>query len=128
MVVKEVRRYVDVATDKLSSTGAQELARSLMQGQGKEQVSKAAQELMKWSNKNRERAMDMIRTEVTSQMKTLGVVTRDELDALRKRVRELERAQAGAKKSTAARSSAKRTTSTKAPAAGASGRSTGTGA
>lgn len=127
MVVKEVRRYVDVATDKLSSTGAQELARSLMQGQGKEQVSKAAQEIVKWSNKNRERAMDMIRTEVTSQMKTLGVVTRDELDALRKRVRELERAQAGAKKSTAARSSAKRTTSTKAPT-GASGRSTGTGA
>ena len=48
MVVKEVRKAVGGATDKLSGAGAQELPRSLMQGQGKEQVSKAAQEILKW--------------------------------------------------------------------------------
>ena len=109
MVVKEVRKYVGVATDKLSASGAQELARSLMQGQGKEQVSKAAQEILTWSNKNRERIMEMVRAEVSSQLKTLGVATRDEVDTLRKRVRELERS--GGTKTTAKRTTAKRSTS-----------------
>jgi polyhydroxyalkanoate synthesis regulator phasin len=111
MVVKEVRKAVGGATDKLSASGAQDLARSLMQGQGKEQVSRAAQEILKWSNRNRERLSEFVRAEVSSQLKSMGVATRDELDALRKRVRELER-EAGrtpAKRSTAQRSSAKST-------------------
>ena len=116
MVVKEVRKYVDAATDKLSVTGAQELAKSLMQGQGKEQISKAAQEILNWSTKNRERVLELVRAEVSSQMKSIGVATRDELDALRKRVRELERGQSGAKKAPAKRSSAKRSTAKRAAA------------
>ncbi|HEY7661062.1 MAG TPA: hypothetical protein VIC58_10740 [Actinomycetota bacterium] len=119
MVVKEVRKAVGAATDKISSTGAQELARSLMQGQGKEQVSKAAQEIMKWSAKNRERVMELVRTEVQSQMKTMGVATREEVDALRKRVRELERARP--KPRTAKRSTAKRSTTTTASTTRSSG-------
>jgi polyhydroxyalkanoate synthesis regulator phasin len=110
MVVNEVRKYMEAAIGKLSPTKAQELARSLMKGQGKEQISKAAQDLMEWSNKNRERLADLIRGEVRSQLKAVGVASRDEVDALRKRVRELERAQGGAKRSTAKRSTAKRTT------------------
>jgi hypothetical protein len=35
---------------------------------------------------------DAIRKEVTAQMKTMGAATQDDLDALRKRVRNLERA------------------------------------
>ena len=53
MVVKEVRKAVGGATDKLTATGAQDLAKSLMQGQGKEQVTKAAQEILKWSTRQR---------------------------------------------------------------------------
>jgi hypothetical protein len=49
-----------------------------------------------------------VQTEVKSQLKTIGVASRDEVDALRKRVRELERAQG--KKTTRKRSTAKRTT------------------
>ncbi len=111
MVVKEVRKAVGDATDKLSASGAQDLARSLMQGQGKEQVTKAAQEILKWSTRNRERVTEYVRAEVSSQLKTMGVATRDELDALRKRVRELEResGKTAAKRSTAKRSSAKST-------------------
>ncbi|HZD16947.1 MAG TPA: hypothetical protein VE669_02280 [Actinomycetota bacterium] len=108
--MNEVRKYMEAAIGKLSPTKAQELARSLMKGQGKEQISKAAQDLMEWSNKNRERLADLIRGEVRSQLKAVGVASRDEVDALRKRVRELERAQGGAKRSTAKRSTAKRTT------------------
>ncbi|HET6616249.1 MAG TPA: phasin family protein [Gemmatimonadota bacterium] len=109
--MKEVRKAVGGATDKLNASGAQDLAKSLMQGQGKEQVTKAAQEILKWSTRNRERLTDFVRAEVSSQLKTMGVATRADLDALRKRVRELEResGKTGAKRSTAKRSSAKST-------------------
>ncbi len=108
MVVKEVKKAVGTATDKASASAAQaqELARSLMQGQGKEQVTKAAQEILKWSNRNRERVSELVRSEVASQLKSLGVASREEVDALRKRVRELERA------APAKRPAAKRSTST----------------
>jgi hypothetical protein len=53
----------------------------------------------------------MVQTEVKSQLKTIGVASRDEVDALRKRVRELEREQG--KKSTRKRSTAKRSTTAK---------------
>ena len=71
-------------------------------------MSKAAKDLLAWSNKNKERLTSMVQTEVKSQLKTIGVASRDEVDALRKRVRELEREQG--KKSTRKRSTAKRTT------------------
>jgi polyhydroxyalkanoate synthesis regulator phasin len=110
MVVNEIRRYMEAAMGKLSPKRAQELARSLMQGQGKEQISKAAQDLLDWSNKNRERLLELIRTEVRSQLKQVGVASRDEMDALRRRVRELEMEQGGRKRTTAKRTTAKRTT------------------
>ena len=115
MVVKEVKKAVGTATDRFSASSAQaqELARSLMQGQGKEQVAKAAQEIVKWSNRNRERVTELVRSEVASQLKSLGVASREEVDALRKRVRDLERAQAkrpAAKRSTSSPTSAKRAT------------------
>ena len=115
MDVKEVRKAVGGATDRLSATRAQELARSLMQGQRKEQVSKAAQEILKWSTRSRERLSDFVRAEVSSQLRSIGVATREEVDALRKRVRELERAQA--KRPATKRSTAKRTTAKRASAA-----------
>jgi polyhydroxyalkanoate synthesis regulator phasin len=108
MVVNEVRRYVEAALGKLSPARAQELARSLMKGQGKEQISKAAQDLMDWSNKNRERLAELVRREVRSQLKAVGVASREEVEALRRRVRELERPRA--KRSTAKRTTAKRAT------------------
>jgi polyhydroxyalkanoate synthesis regulator phasin len=104
----QVREYMEAAIGKLSPAKAQELAKSLSKGQGRDQVSKAAKDLLAWSNKNKERLTSMVQTEVKSQLKTIGVASRDEVDALRKRVRELERAQG--KKSTRKRSTAKRST------------------
>lgn len=114
MVVQEFRKYMEAAIGKLSPAKAQELARSLMKGQGKDQISKAAQELMDWSNKNRERLAELVRREVRTQLKAIGVASKDEVEALRKRVRELERA--GTKRSTAKRSTAKRSTAKRATA------------
>ena len=106
----DVRKFTEAAAGKLSPAKAQELAKDLMQGQGKEQVLKAAQELMDWSNKNRTRLTDLVRKEVSSQLKTFGVASRDDLDALRRRVRELERGR-GPKKATAKRKTAAKTKS-----------------
>jgi hypothetical protein len=91
-----------------------------MKGQGKEQVQKAAQELLDWSNKNRTRVVDLVRTEVSSQLKSFGVASGDELDTLKKRVRELERGGA-TKKATAKRKSAVKKSAAKrtSPASGA---------
>ena len=110
----QVREYMEAAIGKLSPAKAQDLAKSLTKGQGRDQVSKATKDLMSWSKKNRERLSTMVQTEVKSQLKTIGVASRDEVDALRKRVRELERASgktSTAKRSTAKRSTAKRSTS-----------------
>ena len=114
VVLEQVREYMEAAIGKLTPAKAQDLAKSLTQGQGRDQVKKTAKDLMAWSNKNRERLTSMVQTEVKSQLKTIGVASRDEVDALRKRVRELERGQG--KKSTRKRTAAKRSTAR--PAAG----------
>jgi polyhydroxyalkanoate synthesis regulator phasin len=119
MVVTEVRRYMEAAVEKLTPAKAQAMARSLLEGQskGREQVQRLAQDLMEWSNQTRERMSEMVRREVARQLKTIGVASREEVDALRARVRELERGGRSAAKNTgrsAVKSSSK--TSAKRPA------------
>ncbi len=116
MVVNEIRKNVEAAVGMLSPKRAQELARSLMPGESKEQIAKAAQNIMDWSNRNRERVTELVRAEVRSQMNQFGVASRDEVDALRRRVRELEKAQSKPKRSTAKRSTAKRSSAKRAAA------------
>jgi BMFP domain-containing protein YqiC len=114
MVVTEVRKYMEAALEKLSPAKAQEMARSVLKGEGKgrgkEQVQKVAQDLMDWSNHTRSRMKDMVRREVARQIKSMGAVTKDDLDALKARIRVLER-DAGAA-ATAPKSSAKKAATT----------------
>jgi polyhydroxyalkanoate synthesis regulator phasin len=107
-MIDDVRKYMEATLEKLTPAKAQEMARALMKGQGREQVTKAAQDLLEWSHKSRERRKELVQREVKAQLKGLGVATRDEVEALRKRVRELERGGA-AKRTAAKKSSAKRT-------------------
>jgi hypothetical protein len=116
MVVTEVRKYMEAAVEKLSPAKAQEMAKSLLQGQakGREQVQKAAQDLMDWSNQTRDRLSEMIRREVARQLKTMGAASKEEVEALKARVRVLEREgappktrAAAAKKSSAVKAAAK---------------------
>ena len=118
--VSDIRRFMEGAIGKLTPAKAQELAKSIRSGQGKDQVTKTAQELLDWSNRNRQRISDLVRAEVRSQMKAMGVASQAEVDALKKRVRELERAEAGSRKRSTAkkRSAAKKRTTAK-PAAAA---------
>src|SRR5439155_27157594 len=97
------RRYLEAALGTLSPTGARDLARSAIeQAQGLSgqrpaevaeqvagQVREVAQGLLEWSQQSRERIVELVQREVGKQLKAFGLATRDDLDALRKRVREL---------------------------------------
>jgi polyhydroxyalkanoate synthesis regulator phasin len=89
MVLDDIKKIFDALLGQLSPEKAQEIAkRYLGRGADKDQVAKAAGELIDLS----QRVGEAVRKEVASRMRSMGVATQDELDALRKRVRDLERA------------------------------------
>jgi polyhydroxyalkanoate synthesis regulator phasin len=127
--MQDVRKQLEASFGNLSPTKAQELAKGMMdRDAAKEQVAKMAADLVEWSQRNRARLTTMIRDEVRDQLRQMGVASQDEVDALRKRVRELERAsrartakasaakRASSKSTTAKRGSATKTTAKKASA------------
>ncbi|MGZ4149268.1 MAG: phasin family protein [Actinomycetota bacterium] len=119
--LSDVRKMMQAALGTLSPAKAQELAKSLEPGAAKEQVAKATADILEWSQHNRERIVDMIRKEVQHQLHQMGLATQDEMDALRKRVRELERAagRTATRKKTAARKpAAKKPAAPRTPATG----------
>jgi polyhydroxyalkanoate synthesis regulator phasin len=112
--VDDMRKAFEATIGNLSPSRAQELAKGFLEpGAAKEQVAKTAADLMEWSQRNRQR----LRSEIKDQMRQMGLATQDELDALRKRVRELERAAgmtaSGGRRAPAKKTSAKRTSSKK---------------
>jgi polyhydroxyalkanoate synthesis regulator phasin len=128
--VDDMRKTFEAALGNLTPARAQELAKGFLEpGAAKDQIAKSAADILEWSQRNRQRLRSAIQDEIRDQMRQMGVATRDELDALRKRVRELERAagmtasgrrRAAAKKTTAKKRSASKRTS---PAPGSGGTS-----
>jgi polyhydroxyalkanoate synthesis regulator phasin len=101
MVLDDIKKTFEAVMGQLSPAKAQELAKRFLEpGAAKEQVSKTAGELVQLS----QRVRGSVRKEVASQMRSMGVATQDEVEALRKRVRDLERA-AGKRASTSTRRS-----------------------
>ena len=93
MQLDDVRKTIEATISNLTPSRAQELAKNLLDpGAAKEQVAKTAADLLEWSQRSRERLRDLVRREIQDQVRGVGVATQTELDALRKRVRELERA------------------------------------
>jgi len=126
MVLDEIKKTFDAVIGQLTPAKAQEMAKRYLEpGAAKEQVAKTAGELIDLS----QRLRDSVRKEVTSQMRSMGAATQDELDSLRKRVRDLERAagmtasggtkstrKTGARKTRTRKRTATRKTSSKATA------------
>ena len=124
-VSADVRRYFEGAVGNLSPSGARDMAKSLVEqaqgfagqspgevaGQVAAQVREIAQQLLEWSQQSRGHVMELIQREVRKQLGAVGVATKDDIDALRKRVRELEKAGAGSppKKTTSKRTTARKT-------------------
>jgi polyhydroxyalkanoate synthesis regulator phasin len=119
--VDDMRKALEATIGNLTPARAQELAKGFLEpGAAKEQVAKTAADMMEWSQRNRQRLRSGIQDEIKVQMRQMGVATQDELDALRKRVRELERAAgmtASGRKRTAARKTPAKRASTKKSAA-----------
>lgn len=120
--LEEVRKSIEAVIGNLTPTKAQELAKSLSDpGTAKEQVSKLAADMLVWSQRSRERLKEFVSREVSSQMNSVGVATQADLDAVKKRVRDLERRagmtasgrRTSGRKSTAKKSTAKKTTAKK---------------
>lgn len=93
MIIDDFRRTVEGLLGTLTPAKAQQLAKDMMEpGAAKEQVAKTTADLLEWSHANRERWSSFVRREISEQLKTVGVASQSELDALKKRVRDLERA------------------------------------
>jgi DNA-binding protein HU-beta len=127
MQLTDVLQFVEATLDRISPARAQELAKQMASGEGREQVAKAAQELVDWSQRNRERVRALVQREVTAQLSAVGVATKDDYEALKRRVAALERT--ASKRTPAKRTSAK-STAAKATAAkrAAANRTTAKGA
>ena len=121
----DVRKTFEAALGNLTPARAQELAKGLEPNAAKEQIARTAADMIEWSQRNRERLSDFIRKEIKTQVSQMGLATQDEVDALKKRVRELERAAgmtaSGRKKTTAKKATARKTTAKKATTSKPSG-------
>ena len=127
MNADDVRKLLDSVFDKLSPEKAQEIAKGLLGEDRRDQAQKLATDLITSAKHNRDKVKELISREVSAQTKNMGVATQAEVDTLKKRVRELERATglkpaakkpAAAKKPTAKRpTAAKRSSATKTTAA-----------
>src|SRR5439155_10903830 len=89
-----------VVSGALTPARAREVASQVASGEGPRQANRIAQELLEWSQRSREWISEAVSREVKRQLGALGIATKEDLVALRKRVRELERA-AGTTKSSA---------------------------
>jgi polyhydroxyalkanoate synthesis regulator phasin len=120
MLIDDVWKTIEGALGTLTPTKARELAKDLAEpGAAKEQVAKSAADLMEWSQHNRERIRSLMTREMSDQISHLGLAKQTDLDALKKRVRELERAAGmtasgrGSRSAPAKKTPAKKTTSRK---------------
>jgi polyhydroxyalkanoate synthesis regulator phasin len=121
MFLDDLRKTMEAVVGTLSPANAQKLAKDLSEpGAAKEQVGKLAADLLEWSNHNRERVRAFIGNEVQRQMTIMGVASRSEVDALKKRVRDLER-EAGMTASGRKKTAARKKTTRRATAAKKSG-------
>jgi polyhydroxyalkanoate synthesis regulator phasin len=123
MVIDDVRKIFEGTIGVLTPAKAQQLAKDMMEpGAAKEQIAKSAADLLDWSQSNRDRLSTFIRREISDQMKSVGVATQADLDSVKKRVRDLERA--AGKTASGRKSSTRKPAAKKASARKASTRST----
>lgn len=119
----EVRKTIETSLGNLNTTRAQEIAKGMLdKDTAKDQVSKAAADLMERSQRFSTKLVELIRGEVRDQLRQVGVATEEEVNALRKRVRDLERtaratgARGGKKPAAKAKAAARKPAAKKPPA------------
>lgn len=93
-MLEAVRRLVEAGREALTPEKAEDLARALVrQGEARrDQAARLAQELTAWSRKNSDRLLSSVRAEVKAQISKAGLATKDDVEALKRRIRKLESA------------------------------------
>jgi len=88
----DVRKTIEALIGNLTPARAQDLAKGLSDPEtAKEQVSKMAADLLEWSQRSKDRLKEVVAREIASQVRSMGMATQADLDAVKKRVRDLER-------------------------------------
>jgi len=89
-----IRRLLEAGREALTPKKAEELARALVkEGQvRRDQAARLARDLATWSKRSSERFVETIRREVTRQISKSGMASKEDLEALKRRVRKLEAA------------------------------------
>lgn len=94
-VLDAVRRYVDAVAGftEVPRERAERIMRDLAKrGEGRARdIQRAAREVAERSARNRRELAGLVQKEIRRQLKSLGLATRDEVERLQRRVRELEK-------------------------------------
>ena len=85
-VRRGVRGFVEAGmaavSGALTPSRARDLARSITQGQGVEQINRVAQDLLDWSQRSREWIAEAVQREVKRQLSAAGIAAREDLAIL----------------------------------------------
>jgi hypothetical protein len=108
-MLDDMRKYVRAGLDALASSGSDDLAATLKSRAESfaDQMSSLAAGFLEWSGEARASLVREVKELVAAQVKEMGLASRREVEALRKRVERLEgagRAKAGATRTRSASS------------------------
>jgi len=91
-MLEDMRKYVRAGLEALSSQGADDAAGAIMSRASvlAEQLSAFASGFLEWSAEARASLMQELKDMITRQVETMGLATKEDLDALRHRIDRLE--------------------------------------
>lgn len=112
-----LKRYLDagLAFTQMTQARAEAIIKDLVKA-GEVQAEQAAarrNELMERSRQNTERLVETVRKEVREQVRSLGLATQSDIDALRKEIGSLNKAGAPAKKAAPKKAPVKKAAATR---------------
>lgn len=93
-MIEDMRKYVRAGLEALSSQGAEDAAGVIMSRASglADQLNAFASGFLEWSAEARASLMQELRDMITRQVETMGLATKDDLEALGRRIDRLERA------------------------------------
>jgi hypothetical protein len=124
-MLEDMRKYVRAGLEAFSSQGAEDTAGVIMSRASvlADQLNAFASGFLEWSAEARASLMQELRDVITRQVETMGLATKQDLEALQRRVDRLEGRSGGAatQGSRTGRSTARRASAPKATAASRGG-------
>ncbi len=91
-MLEDMRKYVRAGLEALSSQGADDAAGAIMSRASvlAEQLSGFASGFLEWSAEARASLLQEVKDMITRQVETMGLATKEEVDAVRRRIDRLE--------------------------------------